>query len=190
MTGRLAVAVVLLPWSCATGQLLNSLAFEFPGGSIYEPGGPPVTVEVWAHWDPAYYCFGWAHFDVLGDPSGGFSGMASPFSSLPQQPGTATGGNVTGIGVGQLYFPIGPLPNWDNPVRIWWAEWSTSDPTPRVIDLETVTSTFVLYVPSGMAFQFPSGEAHAKIYVNIPAPAAAMALLCGLAAPLSVHRRR
>lgn len=174
----------------ASASAQNALSFVFPGGNQVSPGGT-LKVELWAAFDPGQYAFAAAALGVNGDPTGDFSNPKTPFTSLPQVPGTPAGGNVTGIQTGQLHFPLaGILANTANPIKIWEADWTDNNFTARTVNLSSASTKFDLYINSnGTSQSFLSSLAEAKGTIEvIPAPAS-LALL-GLGGLVAGRRRR
>jgi hypothetical protein len=173
------------------------------GGPV-SPSNPEVTIRMSAWWDdggdPTWFAFWRGDFDLLGDPSGGFAGPRLLLVSNPPQPqppnasaGTPSGGDILGVFVEQNHHQFGPWANPANPMPLWESEWTTSDFTPRTIDLATSnTTTFDIYCcfPWGTGAPNHTPRAiipgSAKITV-VPAPASAF---LALAAALPLVRRR
>lgn len=166
--------------------------YEIRVSNVVSPGTPSTTVEVYAVWDSdAYYAFNNATWNLTGDGTGAFSGPASAFTDPGQVGGTPTGGDVLGITTGQLHMPMGGIfADTSNPIRIWSATWSTTDFTPRTVDLFTETDLYNLFSDdTGASWNVTPTvfEAEGQIRV-IPAPAS-LALL-GLGGLAALRRRR
>lgn len=151
----------------------GTLNFNFPNGSVYT-GAQPVQVELWVHVTshPTYYAFaGWLG-DVLGDdPTATWSNLATPLPpTLPVSLGTPGNGSVLNISVGQLHFPpAGIFAKTDNPIMIWSGEWSSTDLTPRFVELRTKTVKAEAYVTVNNGYKLLLSEALGDIRV-VPTP--------------------
>lgn len=184
-----AVALGLLAASSSASGQHGSLNFNFPNGSVYT-GAQPVQVELWVHVTshPAYYAFASWMGDVLGDdPTANWSNLATPLPpTLPVSLGTPGNGSVLNISVGQLHFPLaGIFAKTDNPIMIWSGEWSSTDLTPRFVELQTKTVKANAYLNIINGNYLLLSEALGEIRV-VPAPPAAMMLLVG---PILMRRR-
>ncbi len=172
---------------------------EVVGGTV-SPSNPSVTVKLRAFFFSVFpsTAFGGGDSDIgSSDPMGKFSDMqygADLFGFCPLgQVGvpSATGG-VTGINIGQIQV-LGCLANPANPIEIWRATWTTSDFTPRTVELNTTGTThFELYSHHGASFpdiffdpkDVIPGSAVIQV---IPAPGVLALLLTGAA--LTTRRR-
>lgn len=168
-----------VPGICAClGATLSALAqtngvyFDFPNGNVYD-GTSPVIVEGWAVFDTQYYA--WAGFGggVLGsDPLGEwqnfvYTANTAVCKGCPPQIG---GGNIKGIITGQLHFPPLFFANTANPIKIFTVEWTTNDLTKRVVDIQTATTKYSVYVNSlGNTANLTPEQHFAEIRV-VPAP--------------------
>jgi hypothetical protein len=175
--GKVVLAVAMGAIGAGSSAQLNS--FDIRVSNTISPDQPSAVVEIWAVWDPAMYAFAGAMFDVhaAADP-GGFS---DPRRML-MGPGSSDGDVQPG---GDLVTDIRPFQLqwwqwWDadtaNPILIWYANWSTSDFTPRHIDLSTATTEFGLYINEDGVGETGLGdfsEASGVIQV-VPSPAAAI----------------
>lgn len=166
--------------------------YEIRVSNPVSPGTPSTTVEVYAQWDSdLFYAFAAANWSLRGDTSGDFSGPASAFSDPGQFDGMPDSGDVRDIITGQLQFPTGGIfADTSDPILIWSGTWSTSDFTPRFVDLATDTNRYNLYLDdTGLSRDVTATvlEAAGQIQV-IPAPAS-LALL-GLGGLAAARRRR
>jgi hypothetical protein len=187
---RIVFASAVLTGASAHAQLNT---FDIRVSNTITPDQPSATVEVWAVFDPQYYAFAHAAFDrsATADP-GGFSNPERMLDAPESSDGVVdpTGDRVVGIVVRQLHFPGHLLADSSNPILAWRVTWSTSDFTPRSIDLGTATSVFDLYINKAGVLdhyidQFTEGSG--VIHV-VPTPSAAAALLA-FATVLSRRRR-
>lgn len=166
--------------------------YEIRVSNVVSPSMTSTTVEVYAQWDAdLYYAFQDANWNLVGDTTGGFSGPASAFVAPGQVGGTPTAGDVMGIVTGQLHVPMGGVfADTSDPILIWTGTWSTTDFTPRIVDLFTETDEYRLFSDDTGAFWDVTPtvlEAAGQIQV-IPAPAS-IALL-GLGGLATLRRRR
>ncbi len=192
MTRRIAApSLILLISGSATAQ--NSLFFDV--SNAISPAKPSAIVEVWASFEPGGYAFAAAWFDAAAsdDPFGEFSDPYSVLHTLGTfngeiQPG---GDLITHIIPGQVQFPVGEfVSDTSNPILIWRATWSTTDFSPRTINLHTITKRFSLYLDydgNNEDFYGPGFEEAVGTIKVVPAPAAWAALLV---MGVGVRRRR
>lgn len=182
--------VGLVPVASASADL----AFSFDVSNVVTPINPSTTVEVWAHFDPGYYAFAGAQWDVTASADvGGFSDAFSILNTYGTSDGNISqdGDFIAHIIAGQLQFPLGNyFADTTNPILVWKATWSTDFFKPRSVNISTATQKCFLYLDdSGLSNDFYDDafqEAIGSIQV-VPAPAAG-ALLGVLA--LTVRRRR
>lgn len=154
-------------------QPVNTFLFEV--SNDLSPQTPKATVTVWAQFDPAQYAFAGAKWDMHASEAE-WSNAKIPFTGLPVLPGTVSpsGSSYLGIASGQLHGVAGIFANTSNPIVIWSAEFSTTDFTPRTIDLRSDTSEFLLYTNSlGSNASFLSSFVEGQGQINVvPAPGA------------------
>lgn len=166
--------------------------YDIVVGGVVSPGSPSTSVQVWADWDSAagFYAFAAAEYDLLGDATGSFSAPTLELPDLGQFAGTPAGGDVLGVVVGQLHFPtIGAFADTSDPLLVWSGTWSTTDFTPRLVDLTTDTFAYSLYLDATGAsggFLPTVVEGMGRIQV-VPAPASLALIGLGVVAAL---RRR
>lgn len=111
---------------------------------------PICTVDVWAVYEPGLFAFAGAEFELHATPDpGGFS-MSN---NLLEGPGTKngkippSGDSVLSVLAGQIkQLPLEPHLDFGNPIHIWRGKWTTTDFTPRTIELQTATLNFEVYV--------------------------------------------
>jgi hypothetical protein len=181
MVGCKATVVATLVMSVSVQAQLNT--FDIRVSNVITPSQPLAVVEVWAVWDPQYYAFASANFDMLAESdSGDFSDPERMLTGPGSMDGIVEpgGDRVLGIRPTQLHYPPpGILADTSNPILAWRVVWSTSDFTPRSTALSTVTSEFDLYindagVPDQFIDQFTEG---AGVIHVVPSSASAGALL-------------
>jgi hypothetical protein len=177
--------------ACSAQAQLNTIDIKV--SNTISPGQPSATVEAWAVWDPDQYAFWKAHFDFYSSPDPG--GFSDP-ERLLRGPGThdgvvePDGDAVIGTVALQLHFPAGGIfADTSNPILMWRVTWSTSDFTPRMVDLHTATAEFALFVDdsgNGHSFidDFVDGSGAIQV-VPSPGPAALVMGAC-----LAALRRR
>ncbi len=109
----------------------------------------------------------------------------------PFDPGTIVGPNITGIALGQIYFP-GVPPPWINPLPVYEVTWETSTFSPlRDVEITTHTQRYDVYIsqtsPASQSRLFELVEGRAYISV-VPAPTS-LAIM-GLIMMFTAGRRR
>jgi hypothetical protein len=179
-------AAYLAGCGTSSAQILGSAEFKFPSGNVYS--GNAVLVELWISFDQWAYAWELRLGDVAcTDPTGAWSGVASPYANQPfHSTGTPVGGGMVDILVSQIHFPpAGFFANTDNPIMIWSGEWSTGDLTPRVVEIGTVTKMASVYIFNG-AVPLNVAEASGEIVV-IPSPVSLAPLVL---AAFAIRRRR
>jgi hypothetical protein len=153
--------------------------------NVVSPDQPITEVDVWAAFDPVYYAFGVARFDVCSVPDEGtFYDPRLPKDFYHKAGVVSPDGDcVMGIESGQYQFPPNMNADTANAIKIWSASWTTSDFTPRHVGLNLVASDFRVYFDYfGDGDQVPFVQ-DALGYVQIvPAPGAASILALGLLA--------
>jgi hypothetical protein len=187
-----AMFILGLAATTAAGQ--NSFSFEI--SNTISPAHPSATVEVWAHFIEGGYAFAAAWFDVAAtpDPAGEFSDPFAVLHTLGTYDGEIGpgGDTVTHIIAGQVQFPVGEfVADTSNPILIWQATWSTTDFTPRTIDLSTLTQRFSLYLDydgNNDDFYGPEFDEGAGTIKVVPSPGVAAGLV--VPATLILRRRR
>lgn len=161
------------------------------------PQSSVITVR--AKFDGATdYAFAAAELDFIADELG-IAGtnwtnnvLLPPFDGFGTSAGVLEADGASGIFTGQLHFPTGGIyADTSNPVDVWQIEYTATDFTPRVIDLETLTRRFDVYIDATGTSRTVAGaslmEGAGQIRI-IPAPASlALAAMGGLVA---VRRRR
>src|SRR5690606_1249115 len=118
---------------------------------------------------------GWGALEVI-EPGGSGPGTT---------PGIASGGDVTGIIVGQVHFPPHIIADPSNPQPVWRGEFTVTDFAERTIDFSTDTMEFRVYSEWSHPRRPTEGEGRIGV---VPAPAG-LALL-GLGGLAAVRRRR
>ena len=145
------------------------------------PLSPTVSVEIWAAWDQpaagAYYWYG-GNLDLVASEGE----WSNPVMLLAPGPGSNAGtpmnSTITGIAVTQ--FVCGSFgcipPNTSNPYPLIRAEWTTTDFTPRSVQLFSEGTMHFVLAESTLhrTFQlYPSNFTPGSGVINVvPAPAA------------------
>ena len=159
------------------------------------PSSPTTTIEIWAEWvDPgALYAFVGADYDLTaGD--GVFSNPVNVLGGPASSTGVIAGNLISGASNGQIPWttPFPWVPIRDNPILLATYDWTTTDFTPRMVDLHTSsTSAFIVgLIATGLTFQlYPQEFTPGSGAINVvPAPAAWIVLALPLAA--ATRRRR
>lgn len=178
-------------FACSARAQLNTI--DIVASNIISPAQPSTVVEAWAVWDPDQYAFWKASFNFFAsEDSGGFSNPERLLKGPESRDGVVEPGGdaVTDVRPLQLHFPAANIfADTANPILIWRVTWSTSDFSPRFVDLHTSTTEFALFIRDdglGGSFidDFTEGSGAIQV-VPAPAPAAVLAL----AAPWMRRRR-
>ncbi len=171
-------------------------------GEAVSPSNPSTTIRVSAYFPAHLQGFYGGQFDLVGsDPTGTMSNflLPEPLGPLPPGPHGCFGLIVFGAVPGGYRFSflqegiVGCLPHPANPLPILEAQWTTTDFTPRIVDLETRNSIqFLVWVDTNGNWidliprnEFRHGTAMIQV---IPAPAGTLVLL-GVTA-MCVRRQR
>ncbi len=193
----------------ATAQLSTTvLAQSNPGwiievvGGPVSPSNPSVQVKVSAFFTPvtSSFAFGAGRFDVVSTDANGQFGNLTVGAGLVQSctQGSQLGvsnanGGVTDVWIHQLNV-LGCQAVPTNPIEIWTATWTTSDFSPRQVQVSTLTTGyFQLFSHHGTPFPDIFFEPKdvipgSAVIQVIPAPSGALALLLTGAA-LATRRR-
>lgn len=176
----------------AAAPLAAAQTWEFElSEPVLIPATPSTTVTLSIDHHAADYAFAGANLSVRASEAGWSDLVAllslgtPPFGGHPGQvPGVTSGGDVTGITLGQLAaFGWEPRPG---RIDVWQATFTATDFTARSIDLSTDTTRFDVYTIFGRAPRTPN-EGRGQIQI-VPAPAG-LALL-GLGGVAFAGRRR
>ena len=163
------------------------------------PSSPTTTVEVWATWnDPSkLFFFGITNYDLVAGEGEFVSGTLKLGFSPPNSIGVLTGRTVIGAHIGQLVLTCDPVfcPQ-DNPILLATYDWTTTDFTPRSVDLNTTkTTVFNVVTPGGIPGSgivvelYPDDFTPGSGVINVvPAPATLLTLALPLVA--ACRRRR
>ena len=183
---KYATATVL--FSVPTFAQMNG-TFLITSTNTVSPSSPTTTIEMWANWSRPGFFFGAGDYDLTAN-EGLFSDPKAVLPHFLNTPGIIGPGNVvTGAALGQAVLP-GFLGILDNPILIATYTWSTTDFSPRQVNLRTSeTSLFVVVDTATLALVdlFPSEFTPGSGLITVvPAPAAWLAL----AIPLVATRRR
>jgi hypothetical protein len=150
------ILVTLVPFiglGLAAPASAQDNAFELVVSDTITPQTPTATVEAWFRFNPTFYAFAGARFDVSASlDAGGWSGSEHMLTG----PGTTDGiigdggDTVAGIVSGQIHFPPGGnFADTSNPILVWRGTWTTDDFTPREVSVSTGTKTFGLHSEGG-----------------------------------------
>ncbi len=132
---------------CASPVLAQDAAFEIRVLGDFTPATPDVEIEVWAHFPQDDYAWASARFSL-------FSSSAEFFQAScdirPVECALSGGLEVTPERVlfhaGQIHFPPPVIGDPSNPIQAASAWWRTTDFTPRVVELWTETTEFLVYI--------------------------------------------
>ena len=138
--------------------------------------------------------FGATDYDLIAGAGEFVSGTLKLGVSPPNSLGVLSGRTVTGAQIGRIIFPCDPFAcPLVNPILLATYDWTTTDFTPRSVDLETTNTSKFLVVnqlnPGSpiIVELFPNEFTPGSGVINVvPAPAA----LLTLALPLVAARRR
>lgn len=195
MRNNTAVAsTVLLPFSTVLAQPAITIEVENP---VLRPGESTV-VTMFAGFEsgPFWYAMGGLETDLrtsVGSDGWTDVTLLRPMVGPGTLPGTPSAAGFDEIIAGQLHFPGAEIfADPTNPIAFWQATYTApSDPaSPFDIELETITSRYTVYFyrdDSGSGSQLADLTEGAATIRVIPAPASALVLASGLAAP---RRRR
>jgi hypothetical protein len=143
--GGASLALALGSWACADphGVLITV-------SNTVSPQHPSTTIDLWAYFQPDFYAFAGAAFDVLASPDAGDFSDPTIFLTGPgQQTGMIApdGDSVLGAITGQLQFPDANIfADRANPILHWRVTWTTNDFTARRVDVVTLTRLYGLYL--------------------------------------------
>lgn len=165
--------------------------FVLTSSNTVSPSSPITTVGIWATLlDPgAQFVFWGADYDLTaGD--GAFSNPVNMLIGPGSSTGVIAGNVISGAINGQFHLPPTFPGLLDNPILLAAYDWTTTDFTPRAVDLHTSnTNIFLVFSPvtGEIVALFPDEFKPGSGVINIvPAPAAWFAL----ALPLVAGRRR
>ncbi len=168
--------------------------YEFRVSNVVDMANPSATVELWASFSASDHAFAGAGLTASAGESGWVAGTPLELGNgegIGTAPGVIAGGDVTGIIAGQLHFPPPIQADVSNPIKIWQADWGTSDFTMRDVALSTTTTKFDVYVSPTTAVSESrlAGLTEGRGVIQVvPAPAS-LALL-GLGGLAAARRRR
>lgn len=176
LTHRSKTAAVLTSLLAVPALAQTDATYLLVSSNTVSPTTPTTTIEVWTTWvDPgALFVFMAADYDLTaGD--GIFSNPVNVLRGPGSSTGVIAGNIISGGRNGQLLNPIPPVWSHDNPILLATYDWTSTDFTPRTVDLRTEnTSVFVVFRPLWgtvdlYAQEFTPG---AGVINVIPAPAA------------------
>lgn len=190
-----AVLAVLAASGGGLGQSNARLIIMTSGVVSPRGGDPTATVEVYAAWDPpapagpGTFVFTGVDYD-LSSSDGRFTGAALDLVFTGNDPGVPVGSRVSGASIGQIHLPphMGVV---DNPIKLAHYTWTTTDFTPRTVDLTTEgTSVFnvVRWIGSqsiDLIGDFTPGSGSIRVV-----PGAGTVGLLGVGGLVAVRRRR
>jgi hypothetical protein len=164
------IAASTLAWAWVSVGQVNT--FNILVSNDISPKSPSTTIEVWAIYDPSYYAFATARFELHASTDlGGFSDPCTLLRDAFGDPGTPSqdGDAVESIYIHQFHLYAGFFADTSNPLLLWQVTWSTTDFTPRRIVLDSLTTYFGLYVSghgegADLTEQFVEG--HAEILIS------------------------
>lgn len=191
----------------ARGQMPNTGWFIDIDNPVLAPVGhasglpQSATITVIAKFDSSTdYAFAGGGFDFIASELGvaGVNWRNAQLIAPLAGPGTTAGVvepfGASGILAGQLHFPpAGIFGDPSNPIAAWQIEYTATDFTPRLIDVETQTTGFFLYIDqaSGASRSVLPGslmEGLGQLQV-IPAPGSLALLALGALAGAPRRRR-
>ena len=199
MRGRAILSAACLVAAVGTSASAQSFGFELtgenrtPGPIYFTIFDPPITIELWAWFDPAPGAdlFASANFDIFASMFTWISStvhLAGPGSSQ----GAIVGNGLTGMIATQVHDPsAGIVGNPDNPILLWTGEWYTTQGGGYQVYIETSnTSNFSVFDQQGNVTQlFPGGFTPGSItLIQYPSPPTAV-FVSGFAW-LALRRRR
>lgn len=191
---RRVVSLALLALAGAAPAVADT-GLSFDISNAISPNHPSTTIQVWAYFDKDPYAFAAVDFDVTAThDQGGFSDPFSILHTLGTFNGDVQpdGDSVTHCLPGQIQAPVGEwYAETTNPILVWSVTWSTSDFTPRIIDLSTFTYRYAIYLDYDGNSVLLDGttEALGKIKV-VPAPGVLAPFAAAGGVAFGVRRRR
>jgi hypothetical protein len=153
---------------------------------------PTTTVEIWAAWnDPlAEFMFGAGDYGLVAG-EGQFSNPVNVLNGPSSSAGVITGGVIAGALNQQIHLPPFYPGSRENPILLATYTWTTTDFTPRTVDLHTNnTSIFIVFsfVTGRIVDLYPNDFAPGSgVITVVPAPAAWLAMVLPL---VGMRRRR
>ncbi len=158
------------------------------------PSSPITTISIWATWvDPGIlFVFGAGDYDLTAS-DGQFSNPVNVLRGPGSSTGVIAGNVISGAVNGQLNIPSLPPTPAINPILLATYDWTTTDFTPRTVNLHT-SNTNVFTVSF---LRYPNPTLYVELYPHeftpgsgvinvVPAPPVWFAL----ALPLVARRRR
>jgi hypothetical protein len=185
--------VLLLSATLAMPSLAQTNGtFLFTSSNNVSLGAPFTTIGVWAAWDDPenQLQFSGGDYDLTANEGEFFNAV-----NVRLGPGSSTGvivGNMVfgAVNGGTLLPNMPPPPGVQSPTLLATYDWTTTDFTPRTVDLWTSNTTaFILgdWRTGGFIELFPNNFTPGSgIITVVPAPAAWVAI----ALPLVARRRR
>lgn len=187
----------------ATAQEKATFIIDVVGGPV-SPSNPTVTVKLFAVFPSQYWAFGETNISLNStDPSGEFKNISKPVGigalsasgvCAPWLGGTPNGlGGVDGIHPFQ-FNAVGCSASTWNPIQFWQGEWTTTDFSPREVELSSANVLFfTVYTSSNHSFPdlnlYPSSfENSSTTFQVIPAPG--LPVVLGAIIPTVFRRRR
>ena len=160
------------------------------------PGSPTTTIGIWAAWtDPGIlFVFAAGDYDLTAG-NGVFSNPVNVLNGPGSTTGVIAGNVISGAVNGQLNIPSFPPTPAINPILLATYVWSTTDFTPRAVDLHTSNTT----VFTVSFLRYPKSTIYVELYPHeftpgsgvinvVPAPVAWVVLALPLVA--AARRRR
>jgi hypothetical protein len=182
-----ALLTVVAPLASALAQ--PQYFFIEPSNTV-SPEQPSVEIDVWAAFDPIYYAFAGAPFDIGSVPDEGMFYDPRLPKNFYGDEGAATpdGDAMTNIVSWQYQYPPNMYADTANPIMIWSCSWTTSDFTPRRVDVNLLATDFWVYFDvfgqGGQVSYVPEALGYIQV---VPDPGAAVLLVLGAFVP---RRRR
>lgn len=140
------LAIIMIASPRLSGQAPASLS-AIPTG-IASPQSPTVTVNIAASFQPSMYAFCEAGFFDITASDGALAIVDFPLGTAqgwipPGTYGSTIGNKIIGTGAWQFHSPFpGPPASTANPVVIIVVEWTTTDFTPRSVDVSLTSLDF------------------------------------------------
>jgi MYXO-CTERM domain-containing protein len=176
--------------AAASAQPSNA-TFIIEASNDVSPGTPTTTITVSAAWDEQMeHVFSGANYDLVAS-DGEFTSADLILMFTGNNPGTPAGSRVNGASIGQIHLPPAVPGMQGNPMALASYDWTTTDFTPRTVNLSTENTTQfrVTPLPGGTTIDLLGGfTAGSGSFNVVPAPSA-LALL-GLGGLVAARRRR
>jgi MYXO-CTERM domain-containing protein len=174
----------------ASAQPSNA-RFIITSSNDVDPMNPTTTIQVLAAWDETMeHVFSGTNYDLVAS-DGEFTSASLDLMFTGNNAGTPAGNRVNGASIGQIHLPPAVPGQQGNPIALASYEWTTTDFTPRTVDLSTENTTQfrVTPLPGGLTISLINSFTAGSGSFNVTPAPSALALL-GLGGLVAARRRR